>query len=70
MFHPLIMHNRKGKEKSWKENPFHHIVSPYDLDIFTICNGSIGTAHTRDCTIFLKIEFVVTGGMFYSNYIH
>ena len=32
--------------------------------------GSLGIAHTRDCTYFLKIGFVVAGGGSYSYYIH
>ena len=31
--------------------------------------GSGGIAPTRNCTHFLKILFVVAGGVFYSNYI-
>ena len=33
-------------------------------------SGSLGIAPTRNCTHFLKIEFVVARGGFYSYYIH
>ena len=36
----------------------------------TFLFGSLGIASTRNCTLFLKIGFVVAGSGFYSYYIH